>query len=102
LRRFTDHPLVGEVRGVGLIAGVEIVADKAAKTPFDPKLAIGSHVARFAQDHGLIVRAMGDSIGFSPPLIISSAELDDLVTRFGKALDDAVGFVTDRGLAAVV
>ena len=101
LRRFRNHPLVGEVRGIGLIAGVEIVADKAAKTPFDPKLAIGGHVARFAQEHGLIVRAMGDSIGFSPPLIITSAELDDLVTRFGKALDDTVGFVTDRGLAAV-
>ncbi len=96
-----NHPLVGEVRGIGLIAGVEIVADKAAKTPFDPKLAIGGHVARFAQEHGLIVRAMGDSIGFSPPLIITSAELDDLVARFGKALDDTVGFVTDRGLAAV-
>ena len=101
LRRFRNHPLVGEVRGIGLIAGVEIVADKAARTPFDPKLAIGSHVARFAQEHGLIVRAMGDSIGFSPPLIITSAELDDLVTRFGKALDDTVGFVTERGLAAV-
>jgi 4-aminobutyrate--pyruvate transaminase len=101
LRRFKNHPLVGEVRGVGLIAGVEIVADKAAKTPFDPKLAIGSHVARFAQEHGLIVRAMGDSIGFSPPLIITSAELDDLVARFGKALDDTVGFVTDRGLSVV-
>jgi 4-aminobutyrate---pyruvate transaminase len=101
LRSLRNHPLVGEVRGIGLIAGVEIVADKAARTPFDPKLAIGSHVARFAQEHGLIVRAMGDSIGFSPPLIITSAELDDLVARFGKALDDTVGFVTDRGLAVV-
>jgi len=101
LRRYRNHPLVGEVRGIGLIAGVEIVADKAAKTPFDPKLGIGGHVARFAQEHGLIVRAMGDSIGFSPPLIITSAELDDLVARFGKALDDTVGFVTERGVAAV-
>lgn len=101
LRRFQNHPLVGEVRGIGLIAGVEIVADKATKAPFDPKLGIGGHVARFAQEHGLIVRAMGDSIGFSPPLIITSAELDDLVTRFGKALDDTVSFVTDKGLAAV-
>lgn len=101
LRRFRDHPLVGEVRGIGLIAGVEIVADKATKAPFDPKLGIGSHVARFAQEHGLIVRAMGDSIGFSPPLIITSAELDDLTARFGKALDDTVSFVTDKGLAAV-
>ena len=101
LRRFGDHPLVGEVRGIGLIAGVEIVADKATKAPFDPKLGIGGHVARFAQEHGLIVRAMGDSIGFSPPLIITSAELDDLTARFGKALDDTVSFVTDKGLAAV-
>jgi 4-aminobutyrate---pyruvate transaminase len=101
LGRFKDHPLVGEVRGIGLIAGVEIVADKAAKMPFDPKLAIGGHVARFAQEHGLIVRAMGDSIGFSPPLIITSVELDDLVTRFGKALDDTLGLVTGQGLAAV-
>ncbi len=101
LRRFRNHPLVGEVRGIGLIAGVEIVADKAAKAPFDPKLGIGGHVARFAQEHGLIVRAMGDSIGFSPPLIITSAELDDLTARFGKALDDTVSFVTDKGLAAV-
>jgi 4-aminobutyrate--pyruvate transaminase len=101
LRRFRNHPLVGEVRGIGLIAGVEIVADKATKAPFDPKLGIGGHVARFAQEHGLIVRAMGDSIGFSPPLIITSAELDDLVAKFGKALDDTVSFVTDKGMAAV-
>ena len=95
-----DHPLVGEVRGIGLIAGVELVANKATKAPFDPKLGIGG-VARFAQEHGLIVRAMGDSFGFSPPLIITSAELDDLAARFGKALDDTVSFVTNKGLAAV-
>ncbi|EWY39385.1 aminotransferase [Skermanella stibiiresistens SB22] len=101
LRRFADHPLVGEVRGVGLIAGVEIVADKVTKAPFDPKLAIGGHVARFAQDHGLIVRAMGDTIGFCPPLVITAAELDDLVDRFGKALDATLAMVTEKGLAAV-
>ncbi|UEM19351.1 aspartate aminotransferase family protein [Skermanella mucosa] len=101
LRRFADHPLVGEVRGIGLIAGVEIVADKATKAPFDPKLGIGGHVARFAQEHGLIVRAMGDTIGFSPPLVISPSELDDLVERFGKALDDTLAMVTEKGLAAV-
>ena len=44
---------------------------------------------------------VGDTFAFCPPLIITSAELDDLVTRFGKALDDTLGFVTDRGLAAV-
>ena len=102
LRRLRDHPLVGEVRGIGLIAGVELVADKATKAPFDPKLGIGGHVARFAQEHGLIVRAMGDSIGFWPPLIITEAEIDELFRRRdpGK-LDETVSFVTDKGLAAV-
>jgi len=98
LRRFRDHPLVGEVRGVGLIAGVEVVADKATKAPFDPKLGMGSHLARFAQDRGVIVRAMGDSIGFSPPLIITAEEIGELVDGFGKALDDTLAFVTERGL----
>ena len=97
-----NHPLVGEVRGIGLIAGVEIVADKACQDAVRPQAGRSAATSRrFAQEHGLIVRAMGDSIGFSPPLIITSAELDDLVTRFGKALDDTVGFVTDQGLAAV-
>ena len=90
LRRFAAHPLVGEVRGVGLVAGVELVADKTTKAPFPPARAMGARVAALAQTHGLIIRAMGDTLAFSPPLIIDEAEIDEMLERFAKALDEAL------------
>ncbi len=89
LRRFAGHPLVGDVRGVGLVAGVELVADKATKAPFPPASAMGARVAALAQKHGLIIRAMGDTLAFSPPLIIGEAEIDEMLERFGRALGEA-------------
>ena len=89
LARFADHPLVGEVRGVGLIAGVELVADKTTKAPVPPARAMGARVAALAQKNGLITRAMGDTLAFSPPLIITEAEIDEMLERFGRALDEA-------------
>src|ERR1700730_8476670 len=62
LGRFQDHPLTGEVRGIGLIGAVELVADKAAKTPFDPKANVGGFLAKRAQHHGLIIRPPLDKI----------------------------------------
>src|SRR5258707_4570274 len=93
LRRLESHPLVGEVRGIGLIAGIELVQDKATKQAFDPKAGIGAHLAQRAQEHGLLIRAMGDNIGICPPLIITESEIDDLLTRLGKAFDDTAAFV---------
>jgi 4-aminobutyrate--pyruvate transaminase len=87
LRKFTGHPLIGEVRGIGLIGAVELVADKASGTPFDPPGRMGPALAKAAQDAGLIIRAMGDSIAFSPPLIITPAEIEELLDRFSGALD---------------
>jgi 4-aminobutyrate--pyruvate transaminase len=87
LERFRDHPLVGDVRGVGLIAGVELVADKRRRTPFDPALKIGQRVADACHAAGLIVRAVGDRIAFTPPLIITAAEIDDMCARFKRGLD---------------
>ena len=101
LRAFADHPLVGEVRGVGLIAAVELVADKASKAPFDPPGRVGAAFANYAQERGLIIRPLGDSIGICPPLIIEAAELDSLLERFGQALDDTLAWVGDEGLASV-
>lgn len=89
LRRFADHPLVGEVRGVGLIGAVELVKDKASRANFDPARGVGAAVAAAAERHGVILRAMaGDAIAFSPPLIITGAEIDDMLERFGRALDE--------------
>jgi 4-aminobutyrate--pyruvate transaminase len=88
VRRFAGHPLVGEVRGVGLVAGVELVRDKATKAPFEPLGRAGGVFAAKAQERGLIVRNMMDSIGICPPLIITEAEIDELLHRFGAALED--------------
>ena len=64
------HPLVGEVRGVGLVAGVELVASKAEKRPFDPENKVGRRLSRLALEDGVIVRAIRDTLAFSPPLVI--------------------------------
>jgi 4-aminobutyrate--pyruvate transaminase len=88
LRRHQDHPLVGEVRGVGLIAGVELVADKGRKTGFNPVGPAGAQLARRCLAHGLIIRNIGDTIAFCPPLIISPEQIDDMLDRFARALAD--------------
>jgi 4-aminobutyrate--pyruvate transaminase len=98
LRRFVDHPIVGEVRGIGLMGGIELVADKAAKTPFDPKINVAGFLGRRCQHHGLILRPIGDTIAFCPPLIIQEHEIDLMLERFGLALDDTLAMVRERGL----
>jgi L-2,4-diaminobutyrate transaminase len=86
---FDHHPMVGEVRGVGLLAALEFVADKAEKTALDPTLKVGPKVAAAALDEGLIARAMphGDILGFAPPLIITRAEIDRVVAMTRRAVD---------------
>jgi 4-aminobutyrate---pyruvate transaminase len=98
LRRFADHPLVGEVRGIGLIGAIELVQDRATKAPFDPAQAVGPFLAKRAHQHGLILRALGDSIAFCPPLIIDESEIDLMLERFALALDDTLAMVRERGL----
>jgi 4-aminobutyrate--pyruvate transaminase len=93
LRRFEGHPIVGQVRGLGLIAAVELAADPATRTPFDPARGVGAYLVARAQAHGLIVRAMGDTIAFSPPLIIREAEIAEALDAFGKALEETAAWV---------
>lgn len=94
LKALADHPLVGDVRAVGLVGAVELVEDKARHILFgDPE---SSHkmgrVGFMCRDHavndcGLMVRAVRDAMIFSPPLVITRAEIDDMMARFRKALD---------------
>ncbi len=87
-RRFADHELVGEVRGTGLIAAMELVADKATKTNFDPRAKIGPRLTKIMEENGVIGRAaVNDSLCFSPPLIIETAEIDEMLDRVSKSLD---------------
>ena len=86
LHGFADHPLIGETMGLGLVGAVEIVADKDTKTPFDPAAAVGPWLVGRAQKRGLILRAMGDRVAFSPPPVISDSEVNDMFDRFADAL----------------
>jgi 4-aminobutyrate---pyruvate transaminase len=88
LRAFAGHPLVGDVRGIGLVGGVELVPDKPGRGAFEPVGTAGALFVARAQANGMIVRNLQDTISICPPLIISEAELDELLRRFAKALDE--------------
>src|SRR5262249_30087804 len=93
------HPLVGEARGLGLVGGLELVADKTSKRSFEPKAGIGPRVVHYAEEEGLIVRfLMGDVLSICPPLIITPAEIDELFDRLGRALDRTPAWVQHQRL----
>jgi len=99
IRSHADHPLIGEARGIGLIGAVELVRDKATRQSFEPKAGVAAYLVRRAQHHGAILRNMpGDIVAFSPPLVITEAEIDEMLGCFGKALDDTWAMVRERGL----
>ncbi|NPD14734.1 aminotransferase class III-fold pyridoxal phosphate-dependent enzyme [Xinfangfangia sp. D13-10-4-6] len=87
-KTFAQLPILGEVRGVGLMAALEFVADRAQKTRFDPALKVGARVSAAARAHGLIARAMphGDILGFAPPLVTTRDEVDQIVGIAAKAV----------------
>jgi 4-aminobutyrate---pyruvate transaminase len=96
-----DHPLVGEVRGMGMVGAIELAAEKASKTPFDAKKGLGARVVGNAQAEGLIVRFIsGDVISICPPLIIQPAEIDELFDKLGKALDKTLDWAKSEQLLA--
>ncbi len=97
LRAFEDHPLVGEVRGRGLIAAVELVKGKDPRQPFKMSDGVGAFCSQACQEEGLIVRNMGDAIAFCPPLVISAEQIDELVTKFASGLERTLGWVS-RGM----
>jgi len=97
LTALDDHPLVGEARGVGLLAGVELVADKAQKTPFDPKRGIGLRAARFCEEEGLILRPLVNTLALCPPLIIEEDEINELFDSLGRALDKTQNWLASDG-----
>ena len=87
LRELADHPLVGEVRGVGMIAGIELVKDKGKRQSFDPDLKVGNACRDFSVENGLVMRAIRDIMVLSPPLVITHAEIDELAELARKSLD---------------
>jgi putrescine aminotransferase len=84
LQSLKEFSIVGDVRGIGLICAVELVSDKATKAA-DP--ALTAKVARLCQERGLRTRNVGSTLAFAPPLIISEAEVDEIVRILGGVLD---------------
>jgi adenosylmethionine-8-amino-7-oxononanoate aminotransferase len=96
--RLDTHPNVGDIRGRGLFCGVELVADKVSKHPFESSLNINKRIKKNAMDLGLICYPMGgtvvgqhgDHVLIAPPFIINDDEIDELVTLLTHAIDRSV------------
>jgi len=84
LQTLTEFPFVGDVRGIGLLCGVEIVSNKETRAP-DPAMAM--RIFKTAQERGLRSRPVGNTLAFSPPLAINEEEVDEIVQRLGAAMD---------------
>ena len=95
LRELADHPLVGEVRGVGMLGAIELVKDKQTRERYPSDKAVGMICRGHCFENGLIMRAVGDTMIISPPLVISKTEIDELVDKARKCLD-----LTARALLA--
>ncbi|HTT82755.1 MAG TPA: aminotransferase [Rhizomicrobium sp.] len=101
LTQLREHPLVGEASGIGLLGGIELVADKKSRANFPAEKAVAATVCRFGEEEGVIARPMlGDRIGFCPPLVITETEIDELFDRVGRALDKGLDWVWREGLMA--
>ncbi|TIP80926.1 MAG: aminotransferase class III-fold pyridoxal phosphate-dependent enzyme, partial [Mesorhizobium sp.] len=96
--RFGNHAHIGDIRGRGLFMGLELVEDRSAKAPFDPKLKLNAKIKREAMSRGLLVYpaggtidgVRGDHVLLAPPFIIDAAAIDAVVERLGDAIDAAV------------
>jgi putrescine aminotransferase len=87
IRELESHPLVGEVRGVGMLGALQLVKDKSTRRLFDPPGNVGGLCKDHCTSNDLIMRAVGDSMILAPPLIITRAEIDELMEKATRALD---------------
>ena len=98
LKEFDSHPLVGEVRGRGLLAAVELVANKDSGEAFDDT-SVGAYAKQACQDNGLLIRAVGgNSIAFCPPLIITTDQIDEMVDKFSLAIQTTLQYANKESL----
>ncbi len=95
LHALGSHPLVGQARAVGLIGALELMADAVQKVPFDPDLLVGARVVQECLRRGVILRPVGDTITFCPPLIVTRAEIGFLFDTVTEALDVVAGELID-------
>ena len=88
LARFSDHPIVGEVRTCGLLGAIELVPEKPSRKRFENYGEVGTVCRDISFDNGLVMRAIRDTMVLSPPLVITEEELDELTVKLEKTLDE--------------
>jgi 4-aminobutyrate--pyruvate transaminase len=98
LRQLSDHPLVGDARGVGLIGGLELVKDKVTRESFLPSDGVPAFVGKCARTHGVMIRWGTNTMNLAPPLIIEEEQIDDMFGRIAAALDEAHESLLQRQL----
>ncbi|XP_022985320.1 gamma aminobutyrate transaminase 2-like isoform X2 [Cucurbita maxima] len=86
IKAFSDSPIIGEIRGTGLVSGTDFVDNKSPNNPFPKEWGVGAYFGSECRKNGLIVRAAGDNITMAPPFIISPQEVDEITSIYGKAL----------------
>ena len=92
-----QHPLIGEAQSCGLMGALQIVKDKASGTLFDSALEVGMVCRGHCFGNGLIMRAVGDRMIIAPPLVITRAQIDEMVALIRRCLDLTLADVTRRG-----
>lgn len=98
LRKFKDHPLVGEVRGEGMIGALELVANKTTGQSFNGGV-MGGYAMQACQNHGMITRAVaGSSLAFCPPLICTKEHIDEMMLILAKALDESLEYANKENM----
>jgi 4-aminobutyrate--pyruvate transaminase len=100
LKALEAHPLISATRGVGLIGAIEIVQDKETRKPFDAASGVLAFLGNAVLTHGLITRALRDTMAVCPPLIITDAQIDELFDKLQRALDDTLAHARRLKLVA--
>ncbi|GER33594.1 aminobutyrate aminotransferase [Striga asiatica] len=88
LKAFANSPIIGEIRGTGLIHGTEFTDNKSPTNTFPSEWGVGAYFGAQCEKHGMLVRVAGDNIMMSPPYIMTLEEVDELIEKYGKALKD--------------
>lgn len=98
LKRLGEHRLIGEVRQVGLVAGLEFVRNKESRENFTLEEGVAATLRENARRNGVLTRANNNALVVCPPLIITESELDELLERIGKTLDDTLSDAVKAGV----
>jgi len=96
-RELAAHPLVGEARCLGLLAAIELVPDRSSRRFFEPRGEVGMHMRDACTRNGLVMRATRDTLFVAPPLVISNTEIDELLSKVVRSLDETAIWARAEG-----